>query len=70
LADKPLSAGGTDTGLNPYEQPLGTFSSCTAMTIRIYIEGEARLLSGVEVALTNRQVVAAHRWDCASATAL
>jgi putative redox protein len=38
ISDEPLDEGGSDEGMNPYELLSGSLASCTAITIRMYLE--------------------------------
>ena len=38
IADEPTSAGGLNSGPNPYDFLLAGLGACTAMTIRLYAE--------------------------------
>lgn len=61
-ADEPVSAGGADTGLSPYELLLAAVGACTAMTIRLYAEHKKLPLERVTVELAHDKT---HAADCA-----
>jgi uncharacterized OsmC-like protein len=62
-ADEPVTAGGTDTGPNPYELLLSALGACTAMTVRLYAQRKGWPLEAVEVALHHERI---HAEDCAN----
>jgi uncharacterized OsmC-like protein/alpha/beta superfamily hydrolase len=62
LADEPVSVGGTDTGMSPYELLLASLGACTAMTIRMYADRKALPLDRVSVRLHHEKI---HAEDCA-----
>ncbi|AYL95598.1 OsmC family protein [Mucilaginibacter celer] len=37
VADEPMSAGGTNTGMDPFSLLLASLASCTVITLRMYI---------------------------------
>ena len=61
FADEPESAGGNDTGPNPYEYLLLGLGACTSMTLRMYAELKQLPLRRVRVRLSHRKV---HAQDC------
>jgi uncharacterized OsmC-like protein len=63
LADEPVSVGGLDTGLNPYELVVAGLGACTAMTIRLYAARKNLPLERVTVTLKHGKV---HAADCES----
>jgi putative redox protein len=63
FADEPLSAGGLDSGPNPYDLLLAGLGACTAMTLRLYAERKALPLDRVSVTLTHARI---HAEDCES----
>jgi len=65
-ADEPRSAGGMDTGPNPYDFLLASLGSCTAMTIRMYADRKGWPLRSVNVALDHKRVHARDCEDCES----
>ncbi|RED11346.1 bifunctional alpha/beta hydrolase/OsmC family protein [Pontivivens insulae] len=61
LADEPLSYGGTDQGLTPYQFLAAGLGACTSMTIRMYARKKGWPLSHVSVDVTHDKV---HASDC------
>lgn len=64
IADEPVSAGGNDSGPNPYDLLLAALGACTAMTIRLYADRKALPLDRVSVGLTQSKIHAADCEDC------
>lgn len=60
-ADEPLSAGGTDTGPNPYELLLGSLAACTCITISWYCQHKKIRLESVSTTYDFSRV---HADDC------
>ncbi len=63
-ADEPLSAGGTDTGPNPYELLLGSLAACTCITISWYCQHKKIPLESVSTTYDFSRVHADDCKDC------
>ena len=63
IADEPASAGGLNSGPNPYDFLLAGLGACTAMTIRLYAERKMLPLTRVSVTLKHGRI---HAADCES----
>jgi len=61
-ADEPESAGGGDSGPNPYDLLLAGLGACTSMTLRLYAERKNWALDGIRVHLQHKKI---HASDCA-----
>src|SRR5580704_5083465 len=61
MGDEPLSAGGTDTGPNPYDFLLAALGSCTSMTVALFARRKGWPLEAVTVRLRHSTV---HAVDC------
>jgi len=61
IADEPLSAGGSDTGPNPYEYLLGALGACTSMTVRMYANRKGIKLDDIKIILSHSRI---HAEDC------
>jgi putative redox protein len=60
-ADEPASAGGTDTGPNPYDLLLGSLAACTCITISGYCQYKGLPLKSVS---TTYEFSRVHADDC------
>ena len=63
LGDEPSSAGGTDTGPDPYGYLLAALGCCTSMTVALYARRKQWPLEAVRVELRHSKV---HASDCES----
>ena len=60
-ADEPASAGGADTGPNPYEMLLGSLAACTCITIAMYCRHKEMVLESVKASFEFSNI---HADDC------
>jgi uncharacterized OsmC-like protein/alpha-beta hydrolase superfamily lysophospholipase len=63
LADEPVTVGGLDSGLSPYDLLTAALGACTAMTVRLYAERKGLPLERVTVHLEHSKI---HAADCES----
>ncbi len=61
-ADEPVSAGGLDSGLSPYDLLCAALGACTAMTVRLYADLKGIPLERISVELKHEKI---HATDCA-----
>jgi putative redox protein len=62
--DEPVSAGGTDTGPDPYELLLGSLAACTCATIAWYCKHKNMALKSVRTSYDFDRVHADDCEDC------
>ena len=63
-ADEPASAGGTDSGPNPYELLLSSLAACTCITIAWYCKNKGMPLQSVSTSYDFNRVHADDCEDC------
>ena len=64
IADEPVSAGGLDSGPDPYGYLAIALGACTSMTLRIYAEYKKLTLGRISVEVGHGKVAAQHCVDC------
>jgi uncharacterized OsmC-like protein/alpha/beta superfamily hydrolase len=62
LADEPVTSGGLDSGLGPYDLLLAALGACTSMTVRLYADRKQLPLTRTQVRLRHAKI---HATDCA-----
>ena len=68
--DEPASAGGTDTGPNPYGFLLAALGSCVSMTVAMYARRKQWPLDAVTVRLRHSRIHAADCEQCETTNGL
>ena len=61
IADEPLSAGGDDLGMTPYDLLLAALGACTSMTLRMYAKRKGLKVDNIQVNLEHDRI---HSSDC------
>jgi putative redox protein len=51
IADEPVDVGGEDTGMSPYSLLLASLASCTAITLRMYIDRKMWVVDEITINL-------------------
>jgi putative redox protein len=51
IADEPLDIGGADTAMSPYNLLLASLASCTAITLRMYIDRKMWIVDEITINL-------------------
>ena len=66
LADEPVSAGGDDSGPDPYDYLLTALGACTSMTIGLYARRKQMPLESITVSLWHSRIYANDCEECES----
>ena len=64
VADEPVSAGGGDTGPDPYDYLLISLGVCTSMTIGLYARRKQMPLENITVSLSHSRIYAIDCEEC------
>src|SRR3954462_1566937 len=67
LADEPVSVGGLNSGLSPYDYLAAALAACTSMTLRVYAEHKQLALGPLTVNVRHGKLPAEHCDDCGDA---
>lgn len=70
IADEPASAGGQDSGPNPYDFLLTGLGACTSMTMRMYADRKSLPLDRVTVTLNHSKIYAKDCEECETRTGM
>jgi putative redox protein len=63
-ADEPVSAGGSDTGPDPYDYLLAALGVCTSMTVGLYARRKQLPLENITVSLRHSRIYAKDCEEC------
>src|SRR5213083_1415767 len=63
-ADEPVSAGGGDTGPDPYDYLLAALGVCTSMTVGLYARRKQLPLENITVSLRHSRIYAKDCEEC------
>ena len=66
LADEPVSAGGDDSGPDPYDYLLTALGVCTSMTVGLYARRKQMPLENITVSLWHSRIYANDCEECES----
>ncbi len=66
VADEPASAGGGDTGPDPYDYLLAALGVCTSMTVGLYARRKQLPLENITVSLWHSRIHAKDCEECAT----
>ncbi len=66
VADEPASAGGGDTGPDPYDYLLAALGVCTSMTVGLYARRKQLPLENITVSLWHSRIHAEDCEECAT----
>ena len=64
VADEPVSAGGADTGPDPYDYLLTSLGVCTSMTVGLYARRKQMPLENITVSLRHSRIYAQDCEEC------
>jgi len=64
VADEPVSAGGGDSGPDPYDYLLTALGACTSMTIGLYARRNRMPLENITVSLSHSRIYATDCEEC------